>query len=61
MTIPSHLVCFAVSRVTIVVNMSVAAVKGQYIKQTGLAGFAMYEAGGDYEGMLIQSITQAMA
>ncbi|KAN0085913.1 glycoside hydrolase family 18 protein [Tylopilus felleus] len=37
------------------------AVKGQYIKQSGLAGFAMYEAGGDYEGMLIKSITQAMA
>ncbi|KAI9460779.1 glycoside hydrolase family 18 protein [Boletus coccyginus] len=35
--------------------------KGQYIKQNGLGGFAMYESGGDYDGMLIQAITQAMA
>jgi chitinase len=35
--------------------------KGQYIKQAGLAGFAMYEAGGDYNGILVQAINQAIA
>jgi chitinase len=41
--------------------MWVAAAKGQYIKQAGLAGFAMYEAGGDYNGILVQAINQAIA
>ncbi|KAF8434778.1 chitinase [Boletus edulis BED1] len=35
--------------------------KGQLIKQAGLAGFAMYEAGGDYKGMLVQAINNGMA
>ncbi|KAH0834836.1 glycoside hydrolase family 18 protein [Lanmaoa asiatica] len=35
--------------------------KGQYIKQANLGGFAMYEVGGDYNGMLVQAIAQAMA
>jgi chitinase len=35
--------------------------KGQYIKQAGLGGFAMYEAGGDYNGLLVNAITQAIA
>lgn len=61
MTTPSHLVCVIISIVILVADMWVVAAKGQYIKQTGLGGFAMYEASGDYEGMLVQAITQAMA
>ncbi|KAI9571659.1 glycoside hydrolase family 18 protein [Boletus coccyginus] len=32
------------------------AVKGRYIKETGLRGFAMWEAGGDYHDILLDSI-----
>ncbi|KAF8444895.1 glycoside hydrolase family 18 protein [Boletus edulis BED1] len=32
------------------------AAKGSYIKETGLRGFAMWEAGGDYKDMLLDSI-----
>ncbi|KAG8216471.1 glycoside hydrolase family 18 protein [Butyriboletus roseoflavus] len=35
--------------------------KGAYIKQAGLGGFAMYEEGGDYNNILKQAITTAMA
>jgi GH18 family chitinase len=30
--------------------------KGQYIKDEGLAGFAMWEAGGDYKDILLDAI-----
>ena len=46
---------------SLIVDMWVAAAKGQYIKQVGLGGFAMYEVGGDYNGILVQAINQAMA
>lgn len=35
--------------------------KGQYISQAGLRGFAMYEVGGDYNGLLINAINGAMS
>ncbi|KAF5351917.1 hypothetical protein D9756_007649 [Leucocoprinus leucothites] len=35
------------------------SVKGNYINVTGLAGFAMWEAGGDYKDVLLDSITSA--
>ncbi|KAI6121982.1 glycoside hydrolase family 18 protein [Pisolithus sp. B1] len=35
--------------------------KGQYISQTGLRGFAMYEVGGDYNNLLISAINTAMS
>ncbi|KIJ14561.1 chitinase [Paxillus involutus ATCC 200175] len=35
--------------------------KGQYIDQAGLLGFAMYEAGGDYDNILVNAINKAMS
>lgn len=35
-------------------------VKGSYIKNTGLRGFAMWEAAGDYDDILLDSIRKAM-
>ncbi|KAF7290920.1 Chitinase [Mycena chlorophos] len=35
------------------------AAKGQWIKETGLAGFATWEAGGDYKDLLLDSIRSA--
>jgi chitinase len=35
------------------------AAKGRFIKSTGLRGFAMWEAGGDYNNILINSIRHA--
>ncbi|EGO25950.1 glycoside hydrolase family 18 protein [Serpula lacrymans var. lacrymans S7.9] len=37
-------------------NVQSFAVKGTYIKETGLRGFAIWEAGGDYNDMLLDSI-----
>lgn len=37
-------------------NAQSFAAKGNYIKETGLRGFAMWEAGGDYNDMLLDSI-----
>ncbi|KAH0828078.1 glycoside hydrolase superfamily [Lanmaoa asiatica] len=37
-------------------NAQSFAVKGNYIKETGLGGFAMWEAGGDYYDILLDSI-----
>ncbi|KIJ60049.1 glycoside hydrolase family 18 protein [Hydnomerulius pinastri MD-312] len=37
-------------------NAQSFAVKGSYIKETGLRGFAMWEAGGDYKDILLDSI-----
>jgi chitinase len=34
--------------------------KGQYIKETGLRGFAMWEAGGDYNDILLDAINKAV-
>ncbi|KAH9974631.1 hypothetical protein BGW80DRAFT_1301729 [Lactifluus volemus] len=34
--------------------------KGDYIKNTGLAGFAMWEAGGDYYDILLDAIRSGM-
>jgi len=36
------------------------AAKGNYIKETGLKGFAMWEAGGDYNDLLLDSIRSAV-
>ncbi|KAF9226360.1 glycoside hydrolase family 18 protein [Gyrodon lividus] len=35
--------------------------KGQYIDQAGLLGFSMYEAGGDYNNILVNAINKAMS
>ncbi|KAG1737910.1 glycoside hydrolase family 18 protein [Suillus paluster] len=40
-------------------NTKSFAAKGHYIKKTGLRGFTMWEAGGDYNDMLLESITKA--
>jgi chitinase len=34
--------------------------KGQYIEETGLHGFAMWEAGGDYNDILLDAINKAI-
>lgn len=34
------------------------AVKGQFIKEQGLRGFAMWETGGDFNDILLDSILQ---
>jgi chitinase len=35
------------------------AEKGKFIKDMGLRGFAMWEAGGDYDDILLNSIRKA--
>ncbi|KAG2039741.1 glycoside hydrolase family 18 protein [Suillus americanus] len=42
-------------------NVESYAAKGKYIKNAGLRGFAMWEAGGDYNNMLLDSIICAAA
>ncbi|KIP07396.1 glycoside hydrolase family 18 protein [Phlebiopsis gigantea 11061_1 CR5-6] len=37
------------------------AAKGQFIQQSGLLGFAMWEAAGDYEDMLLDAISDGMS
>jgi len=34
--------------------------KGKYIKDTGLRGFTMWEAGGDYNDILLDAVTEAL-
>jgi len=34
--------------------------KGMYIKNNGLRGYAMWEAGGDYNNILIDAISSAV-
>lgn len=41
-------------------NTESLAAKGQYILDTGLHGFAMWEAGGDYNNILVDSIRSAV-
>jgi chitinase len=41
-------------------NVQSFAAKGTYIKNTGLLGFATWEAGGDYKDMLLDSIRGAL-
>ena len=40
-------------------NAQSVAAKSNFIKETGLRGFAIWEAGGDYEDILLDSIRQA--
>ncbi|KAG2148689.1 glycoside hydrolase family 18 protein [Suillus bovinus] len=40
-------------------NVESFAAKGKYIKDTKLRGFSMWEAGGDYKDMLLDSIIEA--
>ncbi|KAG1854388.1 glycoside hydrolase family 18 protein [Suillus tomentosus] len=40
-------------------NAESFAAKGEYIKNAGLHGFAMWEAGGDYDNILLDSIISA--
>jgi GH18 family chitinase len=35
------------------------AAKGEFIRDQGMLGFAMWEAGGDYNDILLDSITAA--
>jgi chitinase len=37
------------------------AAKGEFIKSSGLAGFAMWEAAGDYQDALLDSIQSAIS
>ncbi|KAG1736822.1 glycoside hydrolase family 18 protein [Suillus lakei] len=41
-------------------NPKSLAAKGKFIKETGLRGFTMWEAAGDYNNMLLHSISKAM-
>ncbi|KAL6301424.1 glycoside hydrolase [Sparassis latifolia] len=41
-------------------NADSFAAKGNYIKQAGLRGFAMWEAAGDYEDILLDAINNAI-
>lgn len=41
-------------------NAQSFAAKGQYILDTGLHGFAMWEAGGDYDNILVDSIRETV-
>jgi chitinase len=41
-------------------NAESFAAKGSFIKEAGLRGFAMWEAGGDYQDILLDSITCAI-
>lgn len=36
------------------------AAKGQYIKETGLGGFAMWQTGGDHHDILLDAIKSAV-
>ena len=36
------------------------AAKGQWIQSNGLAGFAMWEAGGDYQYILLNAISSGI-
>lgn len=40
-------------------NAQSFAAKGSYIEDIGLRGFAMWEAGGDYNDILLDSIREA--
>jgi chitinase len=40
------------------INSFLSAAKGNYIVQSGLAGFAMWDAGGDYNDLLLDAINQ---
>jgi len=37
-------------------NADSFAAKGSYIRETGLRGFSIWEVGGDYDGILLDSI-----
>lgn len=41
-------------------SYSIAAAKGQFIRAQELLGFAMWEAGGDYNDILLDSISKAL-
>lgn len=41
-------------------NAKSVAVKGQYIVDTGLKGFALWEAGGDYNNILVDSVRSSV-
>lgn len=41
-------------------NAQSVAVKGQYILDTGLKGFALWEAGGDYNNILVDSVRKSV-
>ena len=41
-------------------NAQSFAAKGQYIEETGLRGFEMWEAGGDYNDILLDAINEAV-
>jgi GH18 family chitinase len=43
------------------INFLPAAAKGSFITQAGLAGFALWEMGGDYNNILFNAITSAIA
>jgi GH18 family chitinase len=47
-------------RLSIVSYLFHIVAKGNYIKNTGLAGFAMWEAGGDYYDILLDAIRSGM-
>ena len=55
----ANLVNLPYKRVIVNVPLSIAA-KGNYIKDEGLAGFAMWEAGGDSNDILLDAINSAI-
>jgi len=61
MMMPPLLVRYAhsSSSVPLICNYKTAE-KGQFIRKSGLAGFSMWETGGDYNNILTKSIRSAM-
>ncbi len=61
MTLPRLVRSFCNSGRKVVTNPLLwTAAKGQYIKDAGLAGFAMWEAGGDSSDILLDAIRLAV-
>jgi hypothetical protein len=55
-----HLCCSPVGRVTVKPLLFWTAAKGQYIEETGLAGFILWQAGGDHNDILLDAIKSAV-
>jgi chitinase len=55
-----HFVCPSFIAFELVNSQSKIAAKGELIKSNGLAGFAMWETGGDSDNILLNAINAAV-
>jgi chitinase len=60
MTTLVHSVCPTNIALRLSNSHSQIAAKGKFIESTGLAGFAMWEAGGDSQDILLDAINSAI-